>query len=89
MGFVIIILVLIAIVIILAVALVDDQDLALVRAFLAVLLFCTGIAICTIINREDTIKDSKKEQPKRKQEIVYSIKDGKYLPTDTIYIEIK
>jgi len=31
----------------------------------------------------------KKEQPKYKQEIVYSLKDGKYLQTDTLYIEIK
>lgn len=34
-------------------------------------------------------KSKQKEQTKYKQEIVYSLKDGKYLPTDTIYTEIR
>ena len=47
------------------------------------------IALCTTgLGIVITLVD-KKEQPKYKQEIVYSLKDGKYLPTDTLYIEIK
>ena len=77
----------IALGLILATALIYDEDLALVRALIGIFIFVLGITVCVIamnINNKPTTK-----QPKYKQEIVYSLKDGKYLPTDTLYIEIK
>ena len=72
---------------IVAVGLIDNEDLALVRALIGIFIFVLGVSVCVIamnINNKPTTK-----QPKYKQEIVYSLKDGKYLPTDTLYIEIK
>ena len=72
---------------IIATALIDDEDSALIRALIGIFIFCLGVSISAIainINNKPTTK-----QPKYKQEIVYSLKDGKYLPTDTLYIEIK
>ena len=87
MEFVVGVLVILALGLILAAALIDGEDLALVRALIGIFIFVLGISVCGIamnINNKPTTK-----QPKYKQEIVYSLKDGKYLPTDTIYIEIK
>lgn len=53
-----------------------------------ILLIAIIIAGCLYLGENKKQLD-KKEQPKYKQEIVYSLKDGKYLPTDTLYIEIK
>ena len=72
---------------IIATSLINDEDLALVRALIGIFIFVLGISVCVItmnINNKPTTK-----QPKYKQEIVYSLKDGKYLPTNTLYIEIK
>lgn len=55
--------------------------------FIVMLSFFLGVG--TTASKETTQKIQEKEQPKYKQEIVYSLKDGKYLPTDTLYIEIK
>ena len=87
MEFVMGVLILLALGLIIATALIDDEDLALVRALIGIFIFVLGISVCVIvtnINNKPTTK-----QPKYKQEIVYSLKDGKYLPTDTLYIEIK
>ena len=81
------ILMLLAVGLIIATALIDNEDLALVRALIGIFIFVLGVSVCyTVmnINNKPTTK-----QPKYKQEIVYSLKDGKYLPTDTLYIEIK
>lgn len=78
---------LIAVGLIIATALIDNEDLALVRALIGIFIFVLGVSVCVIamnINNKPTTK-----QPKYKQEIVYSLKDGKYLPADTLYIEIK
>ena len=87
MEFVIGVLVILALGLIVATALIDYEDLALIRALIGVFIFVLGISICVIAMSIDYKPTTK--QPKYKQEIVYSLKDGKYLPTDTLYIEIK
>lgn len=90
MEFVAIILTLVAIAAIIAIAIIDGLEYSLFRASLGVLVFFIGVSIYIIIDKENTSKTNVNEkQPKYKQEIVYSLKDGKYLPTDTIYTEIK
>lgn len=87
MEFVIIILMLLAVGLIIATGLIDGEDLALVRALIGIFIFVLGISVYVIAMNIDNKPTTK--QPKYKQEIVYSLKDGKYLPTDTLYIEIK
>lgn len=89
MNFVLIILVLLATGLVITVALINDDDLALLRALGGIFIFFLGVAVCVIGESVANEPSNKKEQPKYKQEIVYSLKDGKYLPTDTLYIEIK
>lgn len=59
-----------------------EKAKALKVTILVVILYLIAVGI-------GEIEFKPKEQPKYKQEIVYSLKDGKYLPTDTIYTEIK
>lgn len=89
MEFVIVILVFLAVGLIIAVGLISDEDLALLRALGGLFIFFLGIATCVIVYEENNKHITKDKQYKYKQEIVYSLKDGKHLPTDTLYIEIK
>ena len=89
MEFVIVTLVLLATALVTAVAFIPEEDFALLRALVGMFIFFIGISVGVIASNENSKPTTKEKQPKYKQEIVYSLKDGKYLPTDTLYTEIK